>query len=248
MIEELRQNRKGNLKFDLNYVKVSDIKEQFYCEQQVELRKIHGEIENERTRLGTDAHQSLLADSVSIKNEEALRRIFTSRRGTIIREMSLAAKHNGVAIIGSLDCVIFAKGFPLLLLDFKFKRNVRIYDPELLQAGLYSYLLNRMGFDTSLLRFGIVAADSMLRGSKELVKIHNDIIKKYYDHDYVDTMIDGKRVVIALRKFEMPSVTKDLDWALPFWLMQREPVPTKVRAKCNVCDFKNTCQFSLSHP
>jgi CRISPR/Cas system-associated exonuclease Cas4 (RecB family) len=245
VMDEVRQDSKGSLKFDLRFVKVSDIKEQFYCEQQVELKKIHGTVETERTKIGTDAHEKLLADSISIKKEEAFRKIFTSPLPVILRETTVAARHNDIAIVGVADCVIFYKSIPLLLLDYKFKKRIRVYDDELFQAGLYSYLLNKMGFDTSRLHYGVVAADSELRGNKQLSQIHHEIISKYRNQTHIDAEIENRQVSIVLKPLDIQKITKDLEWALPFWMKQRDPIPTKMKAKCNACEFKETCEYSL---
>lgn len=186
-----------------------------------------------------------MADAIKIKRQDTLRKIFTEEIPLVFREMMLAGKHNGITIIGVADCVIFYKGFPLLLLDYKFKRKVTIYDDELLQAGLFSYLLNSMGFDTSHIRYGVVAADSELKGNRELSKIHHDIVSKYRGQSHIDTTIDDKQVFIALKQLDIQKFTRELDWALSFWMKQREPVPTKNERKCMKCDFKDTCQFSL---
>lgn len=246
LIQEIRENPKGNLKFDLPYIKVSDIKQQYYCEQQVELKKIHGEAESEQTKLGTDAHERLLEGSVSIKDEDAIRKIFTSKQSLTFREMRLVAKHKGVNILGQADYVHFDKGLPLLVLDYKFKQKVAVYDNELLQAGLYSYLLNKMGFDTSRLKYGVVAADSTLKDNVKLIFLPNLIRTKYPNQKYIDLTVASRQVAVVITEFSPEKVVKDLDWALPFWMKQRDAIPTKMKAKCNKCDFKDTCDFSLA--
>ena len=49
----------GDLRFKSKFLTVSEIANQYYCEKQVEMRRIHGEEETIEMQLGKEAHNLL---------------------------------------------------------------------------------------------------------------------------------------------------------------------------------------------
>ncbi|KKK84490.1 hypothetical protein LCGC14_2782810 [marine sediment metagenome] len=61
-LEEIKQS-KATLRFGKNYIKNSEVSGQIYCERQVELKYIDGEVETEQLIVGRESHEVVVKDS-----------------------------------------------------------------------------------------------------------------------------------------------------------------------------------------
>ncbi len=61
-LEEIKQS-KATLRFEKNYIKNSEVSGQIYCERQVELKYIDGEVETEQLIVGRESHEVVVKDS-----------------------------------------------------------------------------------------------------------------------------------------------------------------------------------------
>ena len=150
LLDELRKGREigGKLRFNRSAIVASDIAEQFYCEKKVEMEYLHGEVETEAKNIGTEAHEKLTEDSVKVKRDELWQEIY-GKKPVFALEMFLLAKYNDVILAGKPDSVLFARGFPLVVFEYKFSRSGIAYLSYHVQAQTYSVLLENMGFNTS---------------------------------------------------------------------------------------------------
>jgi CRISPR/Cas system-associated exonuclease Cas4 (RecB family) len=143
-----RKERTGKLRFDRSVVIASDIGSQYYCEKKVEMQYLHGEIETEEKKIGSEAHERLTDGSTRVKSEELWQKIY-GEQPIFALEMFLLAKYNDVIIAGKPDSVLFKGGQPLVVFEYKFSRSMMDYASYHVQAQTYGILLENMGFDTS---------------------------------------------------------------------------------------------------
>jgi len=243
-IKEIASIQEGNLRFKAKFVTVSELAGQYYCEKKVELVRLHGEEETPEMAIGKKAHEELLKDSVKLKLEAVWRKIFAGEP-VGVREMLLIGKHDGTIIAGVADAVYFYKTRPVALFEHKFSRKSVPFTDHHVQALLYCYLLQLMGFDVSPLKYVLVMAPPQCKGSDELRKTPSYVLKHLGEEALALELPHGK-VNIYINPYLESRVTRDLEWALGFWRQQRDAKPTSKAGKCKVCQFQETCEYSLA--
>jgi len=240
LLNQLRdqQGKSSKLRFNRSIVIASDIAEQFYCEKKVEMEYLHGEVETEAKNIGTEAHENLTEDSMRVKREELWRKIYGAKP-VFALEMFLLAKYGDVVLAGKPDSVLFMRGFPLVVFEYKFSRSGVDYRSYHVQTRTYGVLLENMGFDTSRLFYVIVVADPKTRGSRELKK---NVVRTVAENGLSEAVlsVDGARVYVC--KFNRVQAEKDLAWALEFWSKSREPARTTNLNKCARCEYQIHCK------
>jgi hypothetical protein len=244
LLEELGQSRVegGRHRFGRSVVVASDIAEQFYCEKKVEMDYLHGEVETEAKNLGTEAHENLTEDSVRVKREELWRKIYGTKP-VFALEMFLLAKYGDVVLGGKPDSVLFMRGLPRVVFEYKFSRSDVDYRSYHVQAQTYGVLLGNMGFDTSMLFYAIVVANPKTRGSREL---RQNVVGAVAESGPKEGMLSVDDAKVYLCKFNRLQAEKDLAWALEFWGNYREAEPTSNPNKCLRCEHKVRCQDSYN--
>ena len=240
LLKELKQKREqgGRLRFGRSVIVASDIAEQFYCEKKVEMEYFHGEVETEAKNIGTEAHEKLTEGSVKVKRDELWQKIYGTKP-VFALEMFLLAKYGDVLLAGKPDSVLFARGFPLVVFEYKFSRSDVAYPSYHVQAQTYGVLLENMGFDTSRLFYAIVVADPKTRGSRELRQNVVHTVIQNGPKEAVHSINDAK---IYYNKFNRVIAEKDLAWALEFWSKSREAQPTGNQNKCARCEYQANCE------
>jgi len=238
------QSDHAQLRFKRSYVTASEIAEQFYCEKSMELAKIYGKELTKEMEKGTQAHDNALKSSVPVTEEESFESIFSGSYVTM-REIHLIGKYSDVVIRGKADLIVFDSKNPILIGDYKFKDRPNIYLNELVQTRIYCYLLSCMGFDLSKTRYAIIAPHTDLEDSARVRRLHDQILKQGIAGSK-ELSFNERMVKLFVKRFEMQEVQKDLDFALGYWLGQREAKPTKNPNKCKSCKFKDRCEFSLA--
>ena len=240
LLKELKQNREqaSKLRFGRSVIVASDIAGQFYCEKKVEMGYLHGEVETDAKNMGTEAHEKLTEDSVKIRKAELWRKIYGDKP-VFALEMFLLAKHGDVLLAGKPDSVLFARGFPLVVFEYKFSRSSTAYPSYHVQAQTYGVLLGNMGFDTSQLFYAIVVADPKTKGSRELRK---NVIHTVVRNDPKEGVLSIDDAKIYLSRFNRAIAEKDLAWALEFWNKNREAELTSNQNKCAKCEYQDECR------
>jgi len=243
LVRETTTKEEGSLRFKAKALAVSEIAQQYYCEKKVEMNRIHGEKETSEMRLGKEAHELLLKDTVKIKLEELWRSIY-SGKPVCPREMPLLGKHNGVIIAGMADAIFFYGGSPLFLFEHKFTSKQIPFKDHHFQTGLYCYLLHLMGWDTSRLEYALVIAPPACREDNGLRRIPSYVIQQPKE-EKLKVRLQAGNANIYINRFEVKRVIDDLNWALGFWTGERSPIPTKKTGKCVTCQFREVCESSL---
>lgn len=237
-ITEKQQKGKGELRFDSHIVLASDVAEQFFCERKVEMQYLHGEVETEAKTIGTEAHEKLLQDSVRIRRMELWQEIY-GKKPVFALEMLLLAKHKDVVLAGRPDSVLFQRGFPLIVFEYKFTKSRIAYMTHHVQARAYGLLLRNMGFDTSRLFYAIVTADPEARHDRELKRRVVDAVVK---NGPKENVLSIQNALIHFHRFNEADADKDLNWAIEFWKKSREAILTNNPNKCKNCEYKVECK------
>ena len=207
-----KQKEKGELRFNRSFVIASDIAGQYYCEKKIEMQYLHGKVETESKNIGTKAHEKLSEDAVKVQRSDLWQKIY-SVAPVFALEMFLLANYNGVLLAGKPDSVLFRRGFPLVVFEYKFSRSNEAYPSYHVQAQTYGVLLGNMGFDTSRLFYAIVVADPKTKGSRELRQNVVHTVIQNGPKEAVHSINDAK---IYYNKFNRVIAEKDLAWALEF--------------------------------
>ncbi len=231
----------GELRFDRSIVIASDIAGQYFCEKKIEMQYLHGKVETEAKLLGTEGHEKLLEGSTEVQREELFRQIF-GKKPVFALEMLLLGRHGKVVLCGKPDAVLFNKGVPLLIFEYKFSRRPITYPSYHVQARTYGLLLEKMGFDTSQLFYVIVVADPSARSDETLKERVTSAIE---DHGYKEAIIPLGNANVYLHKYEQASAEKNVDWALEFWMKKRGAVATANFGKCRTCEYYTQCPKQL---
>jgi CRISPR/Cas system-associated exonuclease Cas4 (RecB family) len=241
MLKELRRKREerdGRLRFDRSAVSVSDIAEQYYCEKKLELEYLLGEIETEAKTMGTEAHEKLIEDAVEIKREALWKKIY-GEEPVLAVEMFILGKYEDVFLAGKPDAVMFYKGRPIVIFEFKFSKSGIAYPSHHVQAHTYGLILENMGFDTSRLFYAIVVADPKTRGDPKLQRKAIDAIFK---RGFEESILSTDDTIIHLCKYHPSEAQESLQWAIQFWKQKRAATPTTNPNKCAKCEYQTQCQ------
>ena len=239
ILREIAGKERGDLRFEAKFLTVSDIATQYYCEKKVEMERTYGKGETPEMKVGREAHELLLKDTIRTKRRQILHEIL-SGKSVLVREMLLLGKHGDIAIVGVADAVLFGLRSPLFLFEYKFSSRQVPFRDHHVQARMYCYLLHLMGWDINRLRYALVMAPPGLADSAELRKAPLYVLKGRGE-GRTSMKISGAKVNIYINKFDIGQTVNELDWAVAFWKQQRDVVPTKKAAKCAVCEFKESC-------
>jgi len=242
LIKKLR-GEKSRLRFGIHAIPVSSIAEQYYCERKVELAYLYGEEETEEMLLGREAHEKLLEGTEKIRIESLWAKISTGLP-IIVREMPLAAKYKNVFLIGVSDAIFFKDGEAKLLVEYKFTKSRYPWHDHHVQARTYCLLLHLMGFKTKNLRYALILAPQECKGLPEIRNIEKSILNRDGD-EIIEKKIAGQIIRAFVTTFKIEEAKKELDWALQYWLKERDAIPTRKPNKCRICPFNDKCNHTL---
>lgn len=241
--QELLEDPKPVFRFDKPYLGVSTISEQGYCEKKVEFETTTGKERTEEMVSGTEAHEQMLRDSVTIPVKDAWKGIFT-QEFAVVREFYVAAKVEGNPIIGKVDALVFYRGMPVLLIEHKFSSSMYPWESYHIQARTYCYLLGKMGFDTSKLNYAIVVAPHEAKDDPRLMEAVN-MVAKGLGKSTVDVPLTGTVGRAYLHRYQEKVAESHLFELLDYWLGKRPARGSDSSGKCKACEFKNSCELSL---
>jgi hypothetical protein len=231
----------ARLRFNQPYVRASDIAGQYYCERKVEMVHLHGRVETETKRQGSEGHESLQAESIEVPRTELLEEIFSGESVTV-HELPLLAEHRGVVLAGQPDAVIFKGGLPVALLEVKFSNSPYPYRSYHAQARVYGRILDGAGFDTSDLYYVIAVAPRESRGDGALF---GRVIEALRECGSGEASFEVDGVHVYVYEYSQPSAVKDIDYALEYWTGSREAAPVDNPAKCSHCEYLEECRDNM---
>jgi hypothetical protein len=236
-----KEKGEGELRFNRYFIIASDVAEQYFCEKKVEMKYLHGEVETEEKIIGSEAHEKLLEDSKRIRRDKLWQKIY-GKEPVLALELLLLARHKEIVLAGRPDSVMFQRGNPLLVFEYKFSSSRTAYRTYHVQAKTYGILLRNMGFDISRLFYAIVVADPKARNNKGLKQ---EVVKAISENGPKEAVLNIRNAVIYLQKFDKDDAEKDLDWAIEFWKGSRDAIMTTNQNKCMKCEHKAECDKSI---
>jgi hypothetical protein len=155
--------------------------------------------------------------------------------------MLLLAKYKGIVLAGRPDSILFQKGVPLVVFEYKFSRSETAYMTHHVQARTYGILLSKMGFDTSRLFYAIVLVEPKSREDKHLKQ---RVIDAIIENGPKEALLKVENAAIHVHKFNQRDGEKDVDWAIGLWNKSREAIPSTNLNKCRGCEYNEDCKKS----
>lgn len=232
-----QENNDGTLRFGQTCVSASCIAEQYFCEKKVELQHIHGKVETESKQLGTEGHETLLADTVRVKRSDLFEQIW-SGENVIAHEMLLLSRYRDLILVGRPDAIVFSNAMPLLLFEFKFSRSPTPFNSYHVQAKVYGKILEGMGFDTSKLHYVLAVAPPSLKNDASLFR---KILDASVKNGPKEARLEMEEANVHIHPYRSADADQNVVWASGFWKGSREAIQTNNPNKCRSCEYKNNC-------
>ncbi|HXW37949.1 MAG TPA: PD-(D/E)XK nuclease family protein, partial [Nitrososphaerales archaeon] len=233
------------LKFGQDFVPVSSIAQQFYCEVKVEHQFVHGDIPTEAKGVGTELHEQILFME-KVRVEDLIDHIAGLPRLTA--SFVLHGKVGAMEVVGIPDAIVFENSKPRWVVELKTTGGdpSRLWKDQELQARIYGLLLENMGFDCSDLELAVVRwRQKDAKEVKQKEEMLSMITRSLFDGTSraLEARLGTKFFLFPHDKAQAEVAVR---WAQDFWLGKREPVPTDNPGKCRVCEYNSLCRFNLS--
>lgn len=222
----------------------SKIAEQFYCEKKVGLTREHGDIETPAKTRGSETHEKAAEDSEEVSDDEFWRALESGERQIIV-ESPFIGEAAEFLIGGIPDAVLFENQSPQLIFERKTtSRPDCLYKNQRIQAWLYGFILDSLGFETDELKIAILSHEQSL--DPEVGKELQQLVVASYDEWELGEheLTESPKAILHLSEFSKVEYLEDLDWALGYWRNDREPIPTSKAAKCQACEYNDVCPDS----
>ena len=233
----------GRLRFGRSMLSVSNIAEQYYCEQKLDMESEIPMPPTEQMKAGGAAHEAAATLGLEISKEQAITDAVKEREEAIfICEFKIAWIHKGIPIIGMVDEAWFRGGNVDLVVERKFSNTLSVYSPYHVQAQLYCLGLGEMGFNNESTDYRIIV---LKRSCHECERLMNRSCS-IFSLDRTEFSCDKGEAIAFTYPFDKGRIIGDLDWALDFWLNKRKAIPTRNLAKCRVCEYSEMCKSSLA--
>jgi len=248
LIERVKKG-KSNLKFNRPYLIVSDIASQFYSEAQIELDYIFGKIKTEEQKEGAKLHERMAEDAVVITFKELVKNIPKAEEMVIMETTFLMKSHDDI-IVGKPDVIIFKRGIPIFLFEYKFSKYSTTFTNQQVQAQIYCQILKELGYNTDLLCYGIIIAPrDMTKKSNKVKKIPREVLQRIdlsslIQEQEVELQFD--QISVFLYKFDSEKAKQDLEWALEYWKGKREVKLSELLYECDRHEYKEKCGITYS--
>jgi len=234
---------KAKIRFNLDFVPVSAIAEQWYCEKAVDLRYRHPNIEFKSPELdfGTAGHE-LLGSEAEIITQQELKEYIESKKAIRLLEKVFEGAYRNVLIRGMPDYVEIKGRKAIFLLDFKFSKHKHGFPSYQIQTDTYAYLLYKNHYNIDKLFCGIAIFPPNKLNQDDILLDEVDILVKKrlseMRHKKLDTIpFDSPGLNGYLYSFSLSKAKRNLTWAIDYWRKKRDPIPTKKAYKCRLCSY-----------
>ena len=219
------------------------IANQFYCEQKVEMRRVHGRIVTEEMAKGNETHEQAAVEKEDLTREELWERVGSGDLHTFLEEF-FVTKIEEFLLVGKLDAVQFYDGKPQLVFDRKTTWHPdKLYTNQRIQTWLYGFLFDHLGLDTSNLQIAVLRHTHDIH-PELAVTLQRRVLDEYAKFgEGVHEILPGATVHIF--DYELEDHLDDLHWALEYWRGERNPIPTGKEGKCRSCEYQEKCGESL---
>lgn len=222
----------------------SKIANQFFCERKVDLTREHGDIETPAKTQGSKTHEKAAEDSEEISDDEFWNALERGERQLVV-ESPFVGEAAEFVVVGIPDAVLFEDQRPKLIFERKTtSRPGTLYKNQRIQAWLYGFVLDSIGFETDELQIAILSHERSL--DPEIGKeLQHMVVASYDDWGLGDhELMDSPQTILHLSQFSKVEYLDDLDWALGYWRNGRGPAPTTNPGKCRACEYSDVCPDS----
>lgn len=242
---EFFRSNGGEFRNGTSFIAVSSLAEQYYCEYKLENESILGEIPTETKKSGTAIHDELMPI------EEVTREEFVSlveEKGPTLAVLGLWGTVGKLKVVGIPDHIVWSGGRPLWLIELKTTKGnpTQLWEDQENQARIYGLLLDRMGFDCSVMHMAVVRLRSSELDERE---------KEEWIERVSDALMGGRIVELESQyrgKMKVHVIDHDLKRAeaavlsrAGYWLNEREPTSSASVGKCRACEYDSICTKSL---
>lgn len=209
------------LRYNRNRIVVSDLEDEYFCEAFLDCSytptdiTVLPEIEQKETK-------EIITKMDRAADLGTKEHLIKEQKSKHIEEQIVRGIYKDILIAGQSDEIQF-DGHLITVIDHKFKTNIPQRDPydnHKTQALAYAYCIHDM----------VLTHPEYSKASYELII------------NYASTVNDDTRAYSF--PYSHQQILKELDFVYPFWKMQRNPIATKNRNKCNTCEYKFTCSYS----
>ncbi|ADN50363.1 hypothetical protein [Vulcanisaeta distributa] len=234
------------IRFNRDYVTVSEIAQQLYCEYKLHLSIIEGRIQTPAMEMGIIIHDEVFKGR-SVNEEEFMNAVRSNE--LVVATLPLMININGINIIGIPDAVVFMKGVAKAVIELKTSNRWldRLFDNEYVQAQLYAYLINKLGLGADPYVMVVKVKRDVSITERLRRSIFSTAIKYLTSAVELPARIRFRDFTIYINEFDK-SIEAHLRWALDYWLMRREPRAIPSVGKCAVCEFNDKCPFRAYGP
>ncbi len=207
--------RAPNIRFNLGFLRGNEIKQQFYCEQQLHFKYSRGDVDLE-------FRQNVARRIVSMVLVESHRPVTYGWIRT-----PLIYPVEGVPIITSPDAILVKDNEVLLVVKASTSKYSKLSLGDEALARLQLYMLSLLGFKVSNTKYYVV------KGSR------NHLIEAllYIKNNQVP-LGNVKTHILVHDEKRAREITS---WALAYWTFKRGPKPSPSAGKCNKCPYRNIC-------
>lgn len=244
-LKRLRKEPKIDIVNGLPWVSIKRLAEQFYCEQKVDLELKIGKRFVKDLYEGSKVHRKADLHLTKVGLKRLIEDIVSKK--PLIAKFAVDFEFGGIPIFGVPDQIFFRDSKPFYLFELKSSSQEleRVYKGEKVQALLYCYGLEKMGFDCSNLLLAIVKVKRELETDK-YSKLIKEAVKELYLIQKSKNVSSGHRKIEAgyIHWWEYRGISEfeeELRDKLNYWIKKRSPRPSQNRNKCERCAYKNEC-------
>ncbi|MBI3841469.1 MAG: hypothetical protein HY297_05930 [Thaumarchaeota archaeon] len=243
--EEFFLSGKPEFRHNADFIAVSSIAEQFYCEYKVENEFALGKIPTEAKNQGTDIHDELIP-RVPVEKEKFVKLVSGKQPSYAV--LRVWGTVGGLRIVGMPDHIVWMAGRPKWLVELKTTKG----DPSFLwpdqeaQIRIYGLLLDLMGFDCSRMRLALVRlrAGELTEHERRTwiervsVNLESGKIRE------LEAKSKGSMKVHLLAHTRAAGVAAIME-KRGYWIGEREPTSSTSVGKCRACEYNSVCPKSL---
>ncbi|MFH0897549.1 MAG: PD-(D/E)XK nuclease family protein [Candidatus Bathyarchaeota archaeon] len=205
----------------------------------VDQKHVHGEIEKDEKDAGSKLHEELI--QLKPTDLETLIGDIKQKKFTLA-SMPLIGSLKNITIIGTPDTVAFYASKPLYVMELKTTMGKpTVWFDSWLQAQIYAFLLEEMGFDCS--KLNVAVASIRQQGEVDRGSFYHELLRAIIEAETDDFAVK-RSCRMRLEPFDRGFVEDKVGWALDYWLMKRDPIPTSKPSKCRSCEYATLCPTS----
>jgi hypothetical protein len=215
-----------------------------YCETRVDLDRRRDDIE----RTGPLAHdrgEHLVGESPGL-DERQWERIAGPGSLAVTRQLFVLADEEGVPpvfLFGRPDAVAFVGSRPVTVLVVTGGEGTTLTAPAEFLAWLYCWVLDRLGFAVEGVTAGVVSTEPELARSTA-VPLCRRVLRRASGPDLAGVTLSDVPARLHRFGYDPDDWTETLSNVLAYYRDERDPVSTRVAAKCRRCAFARVCRDS----